>query len=288
MSEIYLKYGMAGTRGDRSTGDWIVSWQSFLAGENCYLGDYSPNFGPKTKAATEKFQENRGLKVDGEVGDLTTDLAVSIGLEPMWRPSDSERLKGWMDPSFPQPTDADEDGRADLVYLGAEAREDAFGEFEWEAVEGDANGRIRITDDWQYDNIVYVYVPELEGVVGAPADCMVPFHRDVGYQLQGFFREVRKAGLLHLVKTWGGSFVPRYIRGSTATLSNHAWAVAFDLNAAWNGLGKRPALVGQTGQVRSLVKIAERWGFFWGGWYRNRKDGMHFECVKILTGGRPS
>lgn len=52
---------------------------------------------------------------------------------------------------------------------------------------------------------------------------------------------------------------------------------------AYNPLGARPALVGQKGSVRELVPIANKWGFYWGGHYSGRKDGMHFE-VAVLKG----
>ena len=52
----------------------------------------------------------------------------------------------------------------------------------------------------------------------------------------------------------------------------------------WNGLGARPALRGQEGSVRELVKTAERYGFYWGGFFAKRPDGMHFETAKILRG----
>ena len=71
------------------------------------------------------------------------------------------------------------------------------------------------------------------------------------------------------------------VRGSRQTLSNHAFGSAFDINAAWNGLGVIPPLVGQKGSVRELVALANENGFYWGGHFP-RRDGMHFEIAKIL------
>jgi hypothetical protein len=65
-------------------------------------------------------------------------------------------------------------------------------------------------------------------------------------------------------------------------LSNHAFGSAFDINAKWNPLGHTPALVGKEGAVRKLVPIANDYGFYWGGHFTSRKDGMHFEVAKIL------
>jgi hypothetical protein len=89
-----------------------------------------------------------------------------------------------------------------------------------------------------------------------------------------------RAGLLHLVLTWHGSYVARFVRGSDRTLSNHAFGSAFDINFAWNKLGTVPALVGQKGTVRELVQIANDNGFYWGGHFK-RLDGMHFEVAQV-------
>ena len=107
------------------------------------------------------------------------------------------------------------------------------------------------------------------------------FHRLAAKQLQDVWRSWEKAGLLDRMKTWQGSFVPRFVRGSTTVLSNHAFGSAFDINSKWNGLGVEPALVGQEGNVRELVEIANDHGFFWGGHFKNRRDGMHFEIAEI-------
>ena len=56
--------------------------------------------------------------------------------------------------------------------------------------------------------------------------------------------------------------MPRFVRGSTTSLSNHAFGSAFDINVPFNRLGARPALVGQKGSVRRLVKTAHRHGFY--------------------------
>jgi D-alanyl-D-alanine carboxypeptidase len=142
---------------------------------------------------------------------------------------------------------------------------------------------IRILDGWEKLNIVEVEIPQLVGVEGAPQNGVVRFHRVAAEQLQGLFRAWHDAGLIHLVETWGGSFVPRFIRGSRSVLSNHAFGTAFDINAAWNGLGVQPVRVGAHGSVRELVPIANKFGFFWGGHYTKRRDGMHFEVAKLLA-----
>lgn len=90
-----------------------------------------------------------------------------------------------------------------------------------------------------------------------------------------------QVGLLAHVLSYAGSFEPRFQRGST-TLSNHAFGTAFDINEPQNKMGTMPALVGKPGGVRELVTIANEHGFFWGGHFKKRPDGMHFEVARLL------
>ena len=95
------------------------------------------------------------------------------------------------------------------------------------------------------------------------------------------WKEWDKAGLLDRIESYGGSYIARFIRGSRKHLSNHSYGSAFDVNMRWNRLGRKGALVGQKGCVRELVEIAEKWGFYWGGWF-SREDSMHWEAYKII------
>jgi len=183
-------------------------------------------------------------------------------------------------PDWPS-ADYDGDGERDLAYLGPVSRDALFGPLEWVPVEGSSSS-IEITNGWR-KSLVTVVVPQLVGLdcYGNEFSGKVRIHKLVADQLLGFFDEVEKAGLKSLLKSWGGSFVPRRIRDRDS-LSNHAYGVAFDLNMKWNGLGKVPALAGEAGTVRPLVPIASRWGLYWGGHYNSRSDGMHFEFVEVV------
>jgi hypothetical protein len=75
--------------------------------------------------------------------------------------------------------------------------------------------------------------------------------------------------------------VQRFIRCSTSSLSNHAFGTAFDINADQNPLGHQPALPGEPGCVFELVPIAHKFGFYWGGHFKDRRDGMHFEIAVL-------
>ena len=123
--------------------------------------------------------------------------------------------------------------------------------------------------------ITRVELPQLRGIAGAPQSGKVRFHRAAAPQLLKLWRAWEEAGLLPLIKTWDGSFVPRFVRGSRRTLSNHGFGSAFDINASFNSLGTRPPLVGRAGSVRELVPLANELGFFWAAITR----GAPTECT---------
>jgi peptidoglycan hydrolase-like protein with peptidoglycan-binding domain len=72
-----------------------------------------------------------------------------------------------------------------------------------------------------------------------------------------------------------GCYNCRYISGTT-TWSNHAWALAFDIN--WD---VNPYTTGTTHDIPGwVVSLANRYGFAWGGDYTGgRRDYMHFEFM---------
>lgn len=104
-----------------------------------------------------------------------------------------------------------------------------------------------------------------------------------------FFTEIEECGLGPLVVSWDGAYVPRFVRGSKTSLSNHAWGTAFDINAAQNWMGAVPAGVGMRGSVRRLAAIAGKHMLWWRGWrwtnsagIMDRYDGMHFEAAMAV------
>ncbi len=142
---------------------------------------------------------------------------------------------------------------------------------------------IRVTNDWATQNIISVPIPQLNGKTFAGHvinNGTINFHKQGAERLRNLWAAWENAGLLDRILTFEGGYAARYIRRSAGRsprpLSNHAWGTAFDINAAFNGFGSQPALVGQRGCVRELVAIANQNGFFWGGHFLT-KDGMHFE-----------
>lgn len=69
----------------------------------------------------------------------------------------------------------------------------------------------------------------------------------------------------------GGTYNPRYVRGSTTKWSNHAFAAAIDLDAKNNGLYQKGDM------PLAVINAFKKQGARWGGDYRGRKDPMHFE-----------
>jgi hypothetical protein len=167
-------------------------------------------------------------------------------------------------------------------------RAERFGDFQFtpDPTTHDGDG-IRILNGWDAANIETFVIP-----IGPHPALRSPFrvtmHRLARQQMVDLWLAWEKAGLLHHVVSWDGAFVPRFQRSRkkppppNRPLSNHAFGTAFDINAAQNGLGVEPALIGRKGCVRELVPLANQHGFHWGGHFNSRKDGMHFEIGKFL------
>jgi len=251
-----------------SQGSLVEQWQLFLVGQG-FLKVADGDFGNGTKEATIKFQLKYGLIADGVVGNTCYGKAMTLGFEIVADPSTDKNSADWP----PKPN-------FEAMYNDTK-REEAFGKMEYTA---DEKGNLIITNNWKEENIITIDIPQLKGIdmYGKPkASGSIYFHKKGEKQMKALWSDWEKAGLLHLVKTWGGTYNARFIRGSSTKLSNHAYGTAFDINVKWNGLAKRPALVGEEGSVRELVEIANKNGFYWGGHF-SRKDGMHFEIAQLL------
>lgn len=250
-----------------SSGSLVKAWQFFLTGQGFYKDEVDGKFGPHTKQATIDFQKKFNLQPDGIVGNKTFGLAMQLGFEGV---EDRRKDKSGSDwppkPGFnPLTTNA--------------ARQKLFGVFTYEHKPLPGNPEnIRITNNWAKENIVTVTIPQLKRITGSDK---MQFHKQAAPQLIRLWKDWEAADLLHLVLSYEGSYVARFVRGSTSVLSNHSFGTAFDINYAWNKLGAVPALTGQKGSVRELAPIANENGFYWGGHF-SRLDGMHFEIARLL------
>lgn len=151
-----------------------------------------------------------------------------------------------------------------------------FGAFDFTPAPAPGNPEaIAIQGGWAARNIVSERIPQLGR--------RVSLHRLAMPRFVALMAAWEAAGLLDRVRAFNGGWVPRYKRGKSGpatNLSNHSWGSAFDINAAWNGLGKQPAPVGAIGSVVELVPIAEQLGWAWGGWWRTC-DAMHLELARV-------
>lgn len=179
-------------------------------------------------------------------------------------------------PDFPQEPDFP-------PIVGNEGRKAVFSAFEFtpDPVPGNVE-HIRILGTWVSDHIISVPIPQLRKALGPHAPETMQFHKLAAAQLQALWAGWEEADLLKLILTFDGSFVPRFQRGSTTALSNHAYGSAFDINCNYNPLNTKPLAAGAVGSVRELVPIANKHGFYWGGHFQSRPDGMHFEIGKLI------
>jgi hypothetical protein len=251
-----------------SKGIYVKNWQYFLLGLHLYEGKADGIFGIKTFEATIKFQKQNNLAADGIVGNRTIGAAMLQGFQVVKDDSKEVSSINWPEKPLFKP------------LLSQQARQIMFGKFYFipQPVPGNPEN-IQIIDGWEAENIVTIEIPQLKKITNGSGK--IKFNKIGSKQLLNLWQDWEDADLLHLIKTWHGSYVPRFIRGSRITLSNHAFGTAFDINYQWNRLGAIPALVGETGSVRELVSIANKNGFYWGGHFSGRPDGMHFELAEL-------
>lgn len=111
-------------------------------------------------------------------------------------------------------------------------------------------------------------------------------NKDLVTALKHGLQNIVDAGLQSQIKTWDGCFCIRAIRGfenryndlikkglfkeAAKYLSVHSYGMAFDIDRAFNQLGKTPQI------SHEVVECFTKVGFTWGGTFK-RRDGMHFE-----------
>lgn len=110
------------------------------------------------------------------------------------------------------------------------------------------------------------------GLAPATVPRAIYCNRDLVGPLRLAFSRIRDRNLGHLIRTWDGCFNIRPKRGA-ASMSLHAWGLAIDINASGNRMGQTP------GMPRELVAVFAVAGFEWGGHWRNKPDGMHFQLA---------
>jgi len=220
-----------------------------------------PNYGPKTVIAIKCFQNENMLDVDGIIGEKTWEALKAYGFPPEEDVGD--------EPLHPRPLTNDKEHNK------------VFGKIEYVASPTPKNPEhITITNDWA-KNVIWVNLPQLQMVL--PKVKGMKWHKNGANQLKALFWLWAYYGIVSDIIDYQGSWVCRYVRGSKKNLSSHSWASAFDINVQYNKRGAVPAALNKKGCVRRLAAVCAHLGFFWGGWYKGKLDGMHFELFKLMT-----
>jgi len=246
----------------------VEAWEVFLRGQGLDGLEVDGKYDPRTIEMTKLWQRQAGLADDGVIGPRTFGKAQELGFNPGFEDRDADEVG----PNWPP--------RPAFGALAAAARKQLLGEFRFKAAPVNGNPEaIEILDDWPSRSIERVEIPQLAGLTGAPANGSIRLHKLAAEPFRKFFQAVDDAGLKERLISFGGSWAPRFIRGSRSSLSNHAYGSAIDLNVPWNQLGTTPAFKSKKGSVREIVPIANAHGIYWGGHF-TRSDGMHFELAK--------
>jgi len=266
----------------KNEGSDVRRLQEFLIVD--HAAGISPDglFGPNTRAALIQFQAKLGLAQTAFVDANTFEALASKGLVLLTPPIDGAKLGcDW-------PPRPNEPPRPDFNLTSS-----LFGEFKFRHTPTAANPeKIEILDGWEDDNIVDLHIPQLDKCLFAGERHYarrevgtIRCHKLAAAAFQELFSRWEEAGLLDRILTCAGVFNARLKRGASnakpVNLSNHAWGTAIDLNAWENPLGNIPVGVSARGAVRELAGIANGLGFFWGGHFGSRPDGMHFELAQI-------
>lgn len=207
-------------------------------------------FGPRTERAVMAFQADKGLSIDGVVGNETwkalfaESLPVSIQALDIPPPYSQcfdifgdFRLAGWQEQDL---------ARCDLSVYEHEFNHLYFG---WMTPDDKAF----LHHNW------FGFI------------C----HRLVVPRFQAAFGKIVERDLHTFLKTFDGCFNPRYMRGS-GSWSTHSWAIAIDLDAPWNRFGQASFQMSE-----EVAQCFEEEGFIWGGRWRHRPDAMHFQYCTL-------
>jgi len=272
----------------------VQRWQYFLRSRGIsQVGKIDSHFGGNTETATKIFQMDQGLSANGRADEKTLLAAQTLGYKIL-KPNYYKKRSSLSWPPVPgglkSPSNA---WRNKLFHCFEFLQRKGHQRPDEESIviKGDCAGTV---PDWEDAYIFNFYDDRFKFVEGYPG--YFRCHRKAAPNIKALLDVWEKESLLHLVINYAGCYVPRYKRGKAphpkkghgikqskdvSALSNHSFGSAFDICTTWNWLGATPAQCGQKGSVRELVEAANNAGFYWGGHYSGRKDGMHFEITKL-------
>ncbi|MCP4381743.1 MAG: hypothetical protein GY798_10080 [Hyphomicrobiales bacterium] len=272
----------------------VQRWQYFLRTQGIsQVGPVDSQFGGNTEVGTKIFQIQSGLNAHGRVDEATLDAASALEFRILNSNYYADRSSlSWPNEStnLRSPSNAWRN-RLFVCFEFLQKRRGQRPDEESIVIKGSCDDSVA---DWEDAFIVNLRDDRLQFAVGYPG--YIRCHRKAAPKIQSLLDVWEQESLLHLAINYAGCFVPRYMRGKAphrlrghrrkkskdvSTLSNHSFGSAFDISTTWNWLGDTPAQCGQKGSVRELVESANAAGFYWGGHYSSRKDGMHFELTKL-------
>ena len=131
------------------------------------------------------------------------------------------------------------------------------------------DGKVDVDPGWVAKSIVTQSVP----IIGR-----MTCNRLMFPQLIGALNEIVAAGLADAIHPgqYEGCYWPKLIEDSDH-LSMHAWGLAFDINVPTN------QRLTHGNQDPRMVAVFKKWGFRWGGDWRDTPDPMHFELASLLS-----
>ena len=152
-----------------------------------------------------------------------------------------------------------------LRYITNAERDARFGPLRFvPAPRDDDPEAVRITNDFEKRLIT----------VNFPLIGRARIHELAAPSLFAALKDIESRDLGHLIQSFHGSYNPRFVRGSTTSLSSHAYGTSIDINAGSNPRGSPP-----TAEQALLAPIFEKHGWYWGDRFRPTRDPMHFEFV---------
>jgi len=234
-----------------SQGSLVKALQEKLSQLGYDVGSVDGVFGPRTEAAVLKFQQNRGLDVDGVIGNQTWQ-ALFGGPVP--------------DPAFGGMLNEPPPERFCF---------DVFGDFRLAGWNEQMLARCDLSPWKEALRDVYIgwLSPDDKAFIHSNWFGFI-CHRLVVPKFQTAFRNVVARGLAGQLKTFDGCYGPRLKRGGN-TWSTHSWGIAIDLNAPWNAFGQKNFVM-----TKDFAQCFKDVGFVWGGDW-SYPDAMHFQYCTV-------
>jgi hypothetical protein len=205
---------------------------------------------------------------------VSNDVAGRLGLPP----PNGIVLSGGKDDPTPLVLDVRKavakDARVDMLRSPADHTSffnvgDArrrLGTLTWQVM---PDGKVVVDPNWVAENIVTETVP----IIGR-----MTCHKAMMPQLIKALTEIEASGLAAKIhpEQYEGCFYPKLIE-DTDHISMHAWGLAFDVNTATN------QRLTHGDMDPGVVAIFKKWGFRWGGDWKDTPDPMHFELASLLN-----